>query len=98
MALYRLKNASDNEYPYVYTNPEPDTQVSHRDRVFVLGIEVPEDLQGDRYEMVEKDKEVELGGVFERSASKRKKINRKAGSFERGPSSRKHFMLGAKAN
>ena len=63
MALYRLKNATDNEYPYVYTNPLPETIVNHRDRVFVLGIEVPDDLQGDRYEMVEKDKEVELGEV-----------------------------------
>mmetsp|Transcript_34847 Transcript_34847/g.53499 ORF Transcript_34847/g.53499 Transcript_34847/m.53499 type:complete len:105 (+) Transcript_34847:2961-3275(+) len=61
MALYRLRGATDNEYPYVYTNPESTTIISHRDRVFVLGIDIPDDLQGDIYEMVEKDKEVELG-------------------------------------
>ena len=44
MALYRLKNANNNDYPYVYTNPLPETIVNHRDRVFVLGIEVPETL------------------------------------------------------
>jgi len=61
MALYRLRGATDNEYPYVYTNPESTTIISHRDRVFVLGIDIPDELQGDIYEMVEKDKEVELG-------------------------------------
>ena len=45
MALYRLKFATiDNYYPYVYTNPLPETIVNHRDRAFVLGIEVPDDL------------------------------------------------------
>ena len=63
MALYRLKGATDNEYPYVYTNPDSGTIISHRDRAFVLGIDIPDDLQGDKYEMVEKDKEVELGSV-----------------------------------
>ena len=38
-----------------------DTTVTHRDRVFVLGVEIPSDLQGDIYEMVEKNAEVELG-------------------------------------
>lgn len=61
MALYRLRNATDNKYPYVYTNPAWDTTVTHRDRVFVLGVEIPSDLQGDIYEMVEKNAEVELG-------------------------------------
>lgn len=61
MALYRLRGATDNEYPYVYTNPDSTTLISHRDRAFVLGIEIPDDLQGDMYEMVEKDKEVQLG-------------------------------------
>ncbi len=62
MALYRLKGATDNEYPYVYTNPDHETLISHRDRVFVLGLDIPDDLQGDKYEMVEKDEEVELLG------------------------------------
>ena len=47
MALYRLRNAVGNANSYVYTNPESDTIISHRDRVFVLGRELPEDIQGD---------------------------------------------------
>ena len=61
MALYRLRGATDNDYPYVYTNPETDTIINHRDRAFVLGIEIPEELQGDLYEMQEREKEVEIG-------------------------------------
>ncbi len=41
LGLYRLKGATDNEYPYVYTNPQFQTIVTHRDRVFVLATEVP---------------------------------------------------------
>lgn len=37
ISLYRLKGAVNNEYPYVYTNPQPNTIISHRDRAFVLG-------------------------------------------------------------
>ena len=44
MALYRLRGASDNDYPYVYTNPAKDTIINHRYRAFVLGIEIPEEL------------------------------------------------------
>lgn len=62
ISLYRLKGAQNNEYPYVYTNPKPLTTISHRDRAFVLGIDIPNDLQGDMYETVEKDKEVLIGG------------------------------------
>jgi len=65
MALYRLRGATDNPYPYVYTNPNSDTIITHRDRAFVLGIEIPDDLQYDMYEMVEKDKNVQLGNVDE---------------------------------
>lgn len=74
MALYRLRHATDNTYPYVYTNPLPETLVSHRDRAFVLGIEVSDDLQGDKYEMTEKEEEVELGvpARFDRNASRDK--------------------------
>ena len=50
MALYRLIGVTDNEYQYVYTNPEAETIISHRDRAFVLGTEIPDDLQGDMYE------------------------------------------------
>ena len=41
MALYRLKGTKGNEYPYVYTNPDSSTIISHRDKAFVLGIEYP---------------------------------------------------------
>ena len=61
IALYRLKGASDNLYPYVYTNPGRDILMTHRDKVFVLGINIPEDLQGDFYEMVEQNEEVKIG-------------------------------------
>ncbi len=55
MALYRLRRGNNgNESPYVVTNPEDFTIITHRDKAFVLGIEVPSDLQGDMYEMMEK--------------------------------------------
>ena len=60
MALYRLKGVTDNNQPYVYTNPQWDTVINHKDRAFVLGIEIPDDLQGDHNEMIEKDKGIEL--------------------------------------
>jgi hypothetical protein len=37
MGLYRLKGATGNDYPYIYTNPDPDTLITHRDKAFVLG-------------------------------------------------------------
>jgi hypothetical protein len=46
LGIYRLKGATDNEYPYVYTNPSYKTVVTHRDRVFVLGVEIPDYLEG----------------------------------------------------
>jgi hypothetical protein len=55
LGLYRLRGATDNNYPYVYTNPKFDTLITHRDRAFVLGTDIPDDLQGDFYEMMEKD-------------------------------------------
>ena len=61
ISLYRLKGAQNNEYPYVYTNPQPNIIISHRDRAFVLGIDIPTELQGEMYETVEKDKEVLIG-------------------------------------
>ena len=45
MALYRLRRGNNgNESPYVVTNPEDTTIITHRDKAFVLGIEVPSDL------------------------------------------------------
>lgn len=60
MALYRLKRVTDNDQPYVYTNPHWNTMINHKDRAFVLGTEIPDDLQGPWYEMKEKDKGPEL--------------------------------------
>ena len=46
LGLYRLPGANDNSYPYCYTNPDmKNTNVTARDRVFVLGKEIPKDLQ-----------------------------------------------------
>ena len=44
IGLYRLPGATDNRRPYCYTNPDPKTLITKRDRVFVLGIEIPNDL------------------------------------------------------
>ena len=50
LGIYRLRGATDNEYPYVYTNPSYETIVTHKDRVFVLGVEIPDYLEGgDEY-------------------------------------------------
>ena len=38
LGLYRLPGARDNYTAYVYTKPEPDTRLTHRDKVFVLSI------------------------------------------------------------
>ena len=90
MALYRLKHAQDNIYPYVYTNPDPETIVGHRDRAFVLGIEISDDLQGDKYEMLEKEQEVELGQVkHNRYPAYQKAHLSRGGAGNRGPESRK---------
>ena len=60
MALYRMRGVTDNLQPYVYTNPHWDTPINHKDRAFVLGNEIPDELQGDIYEMIEKDRDIEL--------------------------------------
>jgi hypothetical protein len=44
LGLYRLQGASDNDYPYIYTNPEQSKIINSRDRVFVLGRDIPRDL------------------------------------------------------
>ena len=44
MALYRMRNVTDNAQPYVYTNPWWGTKINHKDRAFVLGNEIPDDL------------------------------------------------------
>ena len=47
MALYRLKGAQGNSNSYVYTNPASSTLISHRDRVFVLGHDISDELLGE---------------------------------------------------
>ena len=44
LGLYRLMGASDNKFPYVFTNPD-GTTITNKDKVFVLGEKVPKDLQ-----------------------------------------------------
>jgi hypothetical protein len=48
LGLYRLPQSTDNNYPYVYTNPDSKTIVTFRDRVFVLGKDIPKDLMTDQ--------------------------------------------------
>ena len=56
MALYRLRRGlNGSESPYVVTNPTEGALITHRDKAFVLGIEIPADLQGDVYEMMEQE-------------------------------------------
>lgn len=44
LGLYRLPGATDNAYPYVYTNPNPGTKITARDKVFVLGLNIPDPI------------------------------------------------------
>ena len=50
LGLYRMKGANDNLYEYVYTNPTSKTPVTQRDRVFVLGKDIPKELIVDHKE------------------------------------------------
>ena len=45
LGLYRLAGATDNERPYVVTNPPEHIKLTPQDRVFVLGNEMPDDLK-----------------------------------------------------
>jgi hypothetical protein len=48
LGLYRLAGASDNYYSYVYSNPFLNRKtkliVTQKDRVFVLGKDIPKEL------------------------------------------------------
>jgi len=45
LGLYRLTGAQDNfTHPYVFTNPTAKTIVTPKDRVFVLGKDIPKDF------------------------------------------------------
>lgn len=85
IGLYRLPGATDNKYPYVYTNPDPKTSITYKDRVFVLGKEIPNDLIIDvkksknrsnknehilKQKNVKRDTKEELGGVHDFYGSK----------------------------
>jgi hypothetical protein len=48
-----MKGATDNSYEYVYTNPDGKTPVTQRDRVFVLGKDIPKELIIDHKESQE---------------------------------------------
>ena len=44
LGLYRLPGATDNTYAYVYTNPDQETILTSKDRVFVIGEEVSSEM------------------------------------------------------
>ena len=44
LGLYRLPGATDNKSAYCYTNPNPSTLITYKDRVFVLGKDIPDDI------------------------------------------------------
>ena len=44
LGLYRLSNSLDNSSPFCYTNPKSDEILNHRDKVFVLTYNMPDDL------------------------------------------------------
>ena len=57
IGLYRLPGASDNKYPFVSTNPDPNITIMLCDRVFVLGYHIPREL------IVENNREMIEAGV-----------------------------------
>ncbi len=70
LGLYRLRGATDNEYSYVYTNPHYETIVTHRDKIFVLGVEIPDYLESEVYQPLDHNKEKNFeGGVNQRRNS-----------------------------
>ena len=48
LGLYRLPGARDNNHPYIYTKPAPDTQLTHRDKIFVLAINPVKNYKFDK--------------------------------------------------
>ena len=43
LGLYRLKGTTDNDLPYVYTNPDPETFITHKDKAFVFGVDIEQE-------------------------------------------------------
>ena len=50
LGLYRLPGARDNNHPYIYTKPVPDTRLTHRDKIFVLAINPVKNYKFDKDE------------------------------------------------
>ena len=48
LGLYRLPGARDNNHPYIYTKPLPDTRLTHRDKIFVLAINPVKNYKFDK--------------------------------------------------
>ena len=48
LGLYRLPGARDNNHPYVYTKPNPNTILTHRDKIFVLSINFVQNYTFDK--------------------------------------------------
>ena len=44
IGLYRLAGCKDNKFPYVCTNPDPQTKLSEKDMIFVLAQNTPSEL------------------------------------------------------
>lgn len=44
LGLYRQSGLRDNKFPYVCTNPDPQTILSENDKIFVLAQNTPSEL------------------------------------------------------
>ena len=51
LGLYRLPGARDNDHPYIYTKPLPDTILTYRDKIFVLAIDSVKNYKFDEDEL-----------------------------------------------
>ena len=48
LGLYRLPGARDNDHPYIYTKPNSETILTHRDKIFVLAINPVKNYKFDK--------------------------------------------------
>ena len=63
VALYRLPGATDNKFPYVWTNPEGAT-ITNQDKVFVLAESIPKDLNFNLEDMNSNDNNFQFGNQY----------------------------------
>lgn len=77
LGLYRLPLASDNNYPYVCTNPAASINLTFRDRVFVLGHHIPRELIIETNRDLIKSGETENGGLNNQNNSTNQPRDRK---------------------